>query len=136
MSIENKAKELVAQLLGENEGITVLGWNTDGGDDDGNYPNWNPDFVDIADQQDLTSQILKGTIFRSGNYIYYPGYNGGDSNQTGITIHSNTPLELFDDFYGNPGKYPVIAEINKSLKDAGYESIDGFGAGKLVPKKA
>ena len=131
MNIENKAKELVAQLLGENEGITVLGWSTDGG----NYPNWDPDFVDIADQQGLVQQVLKGTVFSTGNYIYYPGYNGGDGNQdTGITIHSNTPLELFDDFYGNPGKYPVIAEISKALEDAGYEGLDGFGAGKLESK--
>ncbi len=111
MNIENRAKELVAQLLGENEGITILGIE----DSEGGY---------IA---------LNGGP-EGGNYIYYTGYNGGDSNESGIIIQSSTPLQPFDDFYGNPRKYPVIAQISQALEAAGYDGLEGFGAGKLERK--
>jgi hypothetical protein len=112
MNIENKAKELVAQLLGENEGITIVGID----DPEGGY---------IA--------INGGP--EGGNYIYHTGYNGGDSHDSGgLIIQSSTPLQPFDDFNGRPEKYPVIAQISKALEDAGYEGLDGFGAGKLERK--
>ena len=111
MNIENKAKELVAQWLGENEGITIVG---------------------IDDTEDGYITINGGP--EDGNYIYHTGYNGGDSHSSSLIIQSNTPLQPFDDFNGRPEKYPVIAQISNALEDAGYEGLDGFGAGKLERK--
>ena len=92
MNIENKAKELVAQLLGENEGITLVGID----DPEGGY---------IA--------INGGP--EGGNYVYHTGYNGGDSHDSGgLVIQSSTPLQPFDDFNGSPEKYPVIAQISQA----------------------
>jgi hypothetical protein len=134
MSTEEKAIRVIEKLLDErvvteNEEISVVGLVNELND------NGIGSFADIEGQEDLLQKILKGGVLSSGNYIYYPGYDGATGNQdTGIAIHSNVPLEPFDDFYGNPDKYPVIAKISKALEAAGYDNLDGFGAGKLVAK--
>ena len=126
MSIENKAKELVAQLLGEND----------------------------YDDDSLLSDILHGDPFGeylkvlsvedtivakpSGGrqYVYMTGYDGGTSHTCDIVIESYKPLREFDDFYGDSSKYPVIAKISAALEAAGFDGLDGFGAGKLERKVA
>ncbi len=131
MSTEEKAIRVIEKLLDEhvvteNEEITVIGLFNDG---DVGY------FEDIEGEGDMLQKILKGGVLSSGNYVYYPGYDGATGNQdNGIAIHSRAPLQPFDDFYGNSAKYPVIATISKALEAAGYGNLDGFGAGKLVAK--
>jgi hypothetical protein len=110
MSIENKAKELVAQLLGENAGLSIVAIMSDG------------------------ETIPVGDGPQAGNYVYTTGYNGGDSFTSDIIIQSDGPLPEFDDFYGDTSKYPVIAQINAALEAAGYEGLEGCGAGKLERK--
>ena len=61
-------------------------------------------------------------------------FRSGDSFTTDILLASTKPLQTFDDFYGPPSKYPVVAEISQALKDAGYDGLEGLGAGTLVKK--
>jgi hypothetical protein len=73
---------------------------------------------------------------KDGNYAYYSGYNGGDSRESAVIIHSPTELKPFDDFYGHSTKYPVIADISQALETAGYDGLCGCGAGRLEPLNA
>jgi hypothetical protein len=112
MSLENKAKAVIAHLLGENAGLSIVAIAQDG----------------------ETTPIGDGT--RGGNYVYTTGYNGGDSHTVDIIIHSDTPLPEFDDFYGDASEYPVVSQISAALDAAGYEGLDGYGAGSIRKLKA
>lgn len=133
MSIENKAKELVAQLLGEN----------DYGDDsllsDVLYGDPFGEGIVVLSFQDPDDEepFIVAKPSRDYQYIYTSGYNGGDSRSYDIAIESPKPLREFDDFYGKTSKYPVVARISKALDDAGIRNLmggsflDGMAAGML-----
>jgi hypothetical protein len=131
MSIENKAKELVAQLLGEN----------DYGDDSllSDILHGDPfdEYLKVLSLEDTEEQFIVDKPSRGRQYIYMTGYDGGTSHTYDIVIESVKPLREFDDFYGNASKYPVIARISQALDNAGIRNmmggsfLDGFAAGSL-----
>lgn len=133
MSIENKAKELVAQLLGEN----------DYGDDSllSDILHGDPfdEYLKVLSIQDPDEEepFIVAKPSRGHQYIYTSGYDGGTSRSYDIVIESPKPLREFDDFYGKTSKYPVVARISKALDDAGIRNmmggpfLDGRAAGML-----
>ena len=108
MSTHNKAKRVIETLLSEFE---------------------SPSIVAVVNDGETTP--VGGYRYSDGNYIYTTGYNGGDSHTSQIVISSSEPLTPFNDFYGDSSKYPVIAKISAALEAAGFDGLDGFGAGKL-----
>jgi len=110
MSTEQKAIRVIERLLGESN-ISIMGIVSDG------------EVLPVGDN-----------VGHDGNYyVYTTGYNGSDSYTNQVIISSIKTLTPFDDFYGDPSKYPVIDEINAALQAIDFEGIDGFGAGSLAP---
>ena len=54
-----------------------------------------------------------------------------DSHTADIYLYSPQELDEFDDFYGNPDKYPIVGEIVKALSEAGFSSDATHDAGSL-----
>ena len=133
--ITHKAKRVIDALLGENTGkITVLGLYGEDG-----FIQVDPHLTTslisgdpLGDWDNESSQEMYGLSLARCDYVYSTGYNGHDGFSIDILLASTKPLQTFDDFYGPPSKYPVVAEISQSLKDAGYDGLEGLGAGKLV----
>ena len=133
ISMNNKAKELVAQLLGENNGDSE---NHDDsllsdilhGDPFGEY-------LKVLSVEADGEQFIVAKHSRGHQYVYTTGYDGGTSRTYDVVIESVKRLREFDDFYGNPSKYPVIAQINQALDEAGSIGqlfcFTGLGAGSL-----
>lgn len=106
MNTEQKAKAVIEKLLGESPGISIVAIESDG------------------------ETIPVGGDLEDGNYVYTTGYNGS-SHRSHIIIRSDRPLPEFDDFYGDPSEYPVVAQIGDALEAAGFEGLEGFAAGTL-----
>ena len=116
MSTYNKAKQVIERLLGE--------YNRPG--------NHQPiSIVSIISDGEVIP--VSGDGDGQGNYVYLPGYNGADSHKSKIIIQSDEPLTPFNDFYGDPSKYPIIAEISAALEAAGFDGLEGIAAGILRP---
>jgi hypothetical protein len=113
MNVEHKAKLLIQELLAESSsGLTIVAISTQG------------ETIEVNGSP------------TDGNYIYTPGYNGGDSNSSHIIINSASPLQEFDDFDGDASEYPVVAQISAAMEASGFEGLDGFCAGSLKKNPA
>lgn len=123
MSTYNKAKRVIETLLSEYDSPYRPG-------------NDRRPLTIVAVVSDGETIPVGGYRYSDGNYIYTTGYNGSDSHTSQIVIGSSEPLTPFNDFYGDSSKYPVIAKISAALEAAGFDGLDGFGAGKLERKVA